>query len=408
MEKDVKEILVLITGLKMGGAEKSLVSFFNSIDKSILENNQYVFDLMVVDKIDASFNLSQIPSFVNIVNAPRDLVIYSTPLKQLIKANNIGLGELIKKLSWTVRKRINSKHNEMSENELLWYVEGKNLSSLQKEYDVVLAYLNGTTTYYAIENISAKKKIVWMHNDFDRLGYNVSFQKRFLDKADYIVTISNSCADSLKKYFPDLLPKIKVIENISSGLSIRKMADEFYPDEFKNANEKKILLSIGRLVHQKGYDIGIKACRILKNKSIEFVWYILGTGELQEEILQNIKKEGLEDNVVLLGIRENPYPYIKNCDVFFQPSRYEGKSIALDEAKILNKPIVVAAYDTIYDSIVNEETGIICKLDSEFLAKGLIKVLQSEDLQRKLNLNLVSEKNDNASEINKYFKLINE
>lgn len=101
-----------------------------------------------------------------------------------------------------------------------------------------------------------------------------------------------------------------------------------------------MLLSIGRLSRQKGFDYAIDAAALLKKAGYRFKWYVLGIGGLQEELETRIQEKGVDDCFKLLGNRENPYPYIKNCTIVVQSSRFEGKSVVLDEAKILAKPLL--------------------------------------------------------------------
>ena len=199
--------------------------------------------------------------------------------------------------------------------------------------------------------------------------------------------------------------KIRLIENISPFALIKKQAEEFFPCEYLN-NEKTKVISIGRLNMQKGFDIGIDTVKILSDRGYQFNWYIIGAGEEKEKLEMEIAEKGLNHIVHLLGIKENPYPYIKYANIFFQPSRFEGKSITLDEAKILAKPIVVSNYETVYDSIENEVNGLICNLNPQALADGIASLMDNEKLALSFTENLQSNENGNESEIQKYYNLM--
>lgn len=399
----MKKVLIVMPSMNMGGAEKSLVSFLNMLDKDNIINKDIAIDLLIASKNGVL--IKQIPKSVNIIKCPVDLESFATPLKVSLQNKSYNLKEITLKVSWFIQKRKLLKDTDLSENELYWNNFGKKLKTLGVSYDIAIAYMNGMATYYVIDKVRAKRKIVWVHNELEKLNYNLFFQKRFYESSNAIVTISDLCAQSILKHYPEFRPKLKVIENISSQPLINNLSKAFYPEEYNNTSCFKIL-SIGRIVEQKGYDIGILAMKKLKEKGYKFRWFIMGSGNLQEKLQNQISKHLLNNEIMFIGERENPYPYLKECNVFFQPSRYEGKSIALDEAKILNKPIVVAAYDTVYDSIENEKTGIICNLDGDSLALGLIRIMQSEELQSKLKVNLLSEKSGNESEIKKYNDLI--
>ena len=172
--------------------------------------------------------------------------------------------------------------------------------------------------------------------------------------------------------------KFVMLPNLSSNKIIWEMANKNIPKEF--IGKKNIIVSIGRLNEQKGFDIAINAAKELKSLVEEFYWFVIGGGELQNSLQKQIDELGLGNNFFLIGKRTNPYVYISNCDVFAQTSRYEGKSIVLDEAKILEKPIVVTNYTTVYDSIRPDENGMVVKLDAKEIAKGIVFLLNNKAL----------------------------
>ena len=198
--------------------------------------------------------------------------------------------------------------------------------------------------------------------------------------------------------------EIYCIPNIVSSVLIQSRASEYYPKEYVKG--ENIVLSIGRLSEQKGFDIAVKAAAIMKQKDIGFKWYIIGNGELEKKLRQQIKENDVEDCFILLGVRENPYPYIQNCTVFAQTSRYEGKSVVLDEAKILQKPIVVTNYPTVKDQIRDGDEGVVVEMTSEAIAKAIACVLVDEDLRGKLNFYLSEREYGNEKEIEKYIAVI--
>ena len=152
--------------------------------------------------------------------------------------------------------------------------------------------------------------------------------------------------------------------------------------------------------------MAIKAAAIMKQKKAAFKWFIIGTGELKEELEKQIHAENVEDCFILLGARENPYPYIKNCTVFIQPSRYEGKSVVLDEAKILAAAIVATAYPTVGDQLQDKVEGMVVPMNPEGIAKGLLEMMENEELRNKYSDYLSGREYGNQKEIEKYIELI--
>ena len=235
--------------------------------------------------------------------------------------------------------------------------------------------------------------------------YEYTQIRAYFNKADRLVTISERCVKSLEKVFPECSSKIRMLYNISSTKMIWQLAEKNYPDEYRR--KKNILVSIGRLNTQKGFDLAIQAAKIIEEKGVEFTWFIIGEGEDEQMLREQIKKERLDDSVKLVGIRKNPYPYIRYADVFVQPSRYEGKSIVLDEAKILCKPIVVTNYTTVVDSITDGVNGRIVQFDPNEIANGILELLNS-DVQTKFETSLKGEIVKENLEVGNYIKLFME
>ena len=206
----------------------------------------------------------------------------------------------------------------------------------------------------------------------------------------------------LKSIFPEYIDKIIFLPNLVSSKSIYKQSEMHYPREYRNESGV-ILLSIGRLTKLKGFNLAIEAAKLLKEKGIKFKWFILGDGELQSELEKQIEKLNVSDCVELLGVRNNPYPYIKNATIIVQTSMYEGKSMVLDEAKILNKPIVVTRYDTVSDQISDDE-GLIVDMNGDAIATGIEQMIQ----RREHYIQFLS-KNEygNQKLINEYYKVFN-
>ncbi|MDY5022376.1 MAG: glycosyltransferase, partial [Blautia sp.] len=164
---------------------------------------------------------------------------------------------------------------------------------------------------------------------------------------------------------------------------------------------------IGRLSEQKGFDIALKAAKNMKEKNFKFVWYIIGEGSDLNMLLEMRKEYNLIEEVVFLGAKKNPYYYIKNCDVFVQTSRFEGKSIVLDEAMILNKPIVVTNYTTVTSSITNGENGTIVEINPDDICEGIIKLYNNPELRKIYSKNLSITATGNEAEIAKYIDHLN-
>lgn len=235
-------------------------------------------------------------------------------------------------------------------------------------------------------------------------GMPKKYDLKLFSKVDAIVTISDECLQILSEEFPEFQNKCFCVANITSSTIVKQRAEEFRPKEYEKENN--IILSIGRLSEQKGFDMAITAARIIKTKGIKFKWFIIGSGPLNDELSKQIQKENVADCIQLLGSRENPYPYIKECDIFAQTSRYEGKSVVLDEAKILGKPIVVTKYPTVYDQIHNDDEGKIVEMNPQGIAEGISKLIIDKDRRIRMQKYLKSKEYGNQEEIKKYIDII--
>lgn len=386
----MKKVLIVMTTLYNGGAERSLVNFLNE-----LPPDKYEIDLLLF-KREGMF-LTQVPEFVNILETPGNLYRLFAELRNagrmfLVKAVGNVLSSIFTK---SIREKRGFRWN---------HFYGKHIENLEKEYDVAIAYLSGEVLYYVDEKVKAKKKLVWIHNDYSTANHPRKYEYQHLQNMDGIVSISELCVNILKKEFPEFSDKIYYLPNITSSVVLKKRALEFYPPEY---NPKDLnIVSIGRLDEQKGFDMAVHAAEIMKEAGLRFKWYILGSGDMREQLIKQIHSEEVEDYFYLLGIKENPYPYIKNASIFVQSSRYEGKSVVLDEAKILAVPIVVTSYPTVYDQMKDGVEGKIVPISSDEIAKGILELAGNKEEMQQFVDTLRNQDYGNQEEIKGYEKLL--
>ena len=386
----MKRILFVMQSLYNGGAERSLVNLLNELPKDKFDISLLLF------KREGMF-LKQVPEEIHILDTPTSLKKLFSPVR---KAGKYA----ITKVYGTLRsKKHERKKPERVAYRWLKYYSPK-IAELDKEFDIAIAYISGEVMYYVAEKVQAKWKYVWVHNDYRTAGHPKRYDYKYFKSMNGIVSISDECVKIINEEFPEFKSKTYCIPNLTSSIVIKKRSDEFYPPEYKKEVHK--ILSIGRLREQKGFDIAIEAAYQLKRKGIMFEWYVIGSGELEDELKSEIASKGVSDCFMLIGIRENPYPYIKNCDVFVQPSRWEGKSVVIDEAKILCKPIVVTNYSTVHDQIQEGEEGLIVPMNADGIADGIQKLLEKEELRNGLIKYLEVHEYGNQQEIQKYVNLL--
>ena len=145
---------------------------------------------------------------------------------------------------------------------------------------------------------------------------------------------------------------------------------------------------------------------IIKDKNIDLRWYIIGFGTDENLIRQRITEAGMEEHVIILGKKSNPYPYIKSCDFYVQPSRYEGKSVTVREAQMLCKPVVVTNYPTACSQIDDGNDGVIVPMDNEACAKGLAEFILDKAKQEHIIEYLKAHDYGNVDEVEKIYRII--
>lgn len=394
-----KDILFIITSLCAGGGQKSLVNLLNQINYE-----EYNVDLFLIEK-DGLF-ISSIPEEVNIIDIPNGLQIFKLPLLnsiiKYIRKGNFLLA--YSRIAFTVINRI-LKNKDKAEQITAKYM-CRAIGKIDKKYDASIGFLEKTSNYICVENINANIKIGWIHTEYGKSGMDKRIDNYYFNKLDYIATISEECIEVLKKIFSQYDSKFKLIYNIVSPELIRKMSLEDIEDI--TFDSKKInIISVGRLHRNKAFELAIGACKILKDNKYNINWFVLGEGEERQNLHELIKENKLEKEFKLLGNRENPYKYMRKCDIYVQTSKFEGKSIAIDEAKILSMPIVITNFSTAKDQIDNDITGLIVEMSDKEIANGIMNIINDSNLSNRLKDRLNKEKLGTEDEVHKIYELIN-
>lgn len=386
-----KKILFIMSSLGNGGAERSLVNLLNEIPY-----DKYEVDLLLFKQ--SGMFLSQVPKDVNIIEKTKNLKRLFGPISEA------GILFFYKITTTFLTRFLEKDRDKGYQTGCRWKFFYKNVvEELDKEYDIAISYISGEQTYYLVDKVKAKRKITWIHNDYVTAHQPKKYDESYFNQLDAIVTISDQCLEILKEEFPGLKDKCYCIANITSSKVVKLRAEEFFPLEYNNEGTR--LLSIGRLSEQKGFDFAITAARILKSKGFKFKWFIIGSGNLKKQLQKQINEEKVNDCIELIGPRENPYPYIKNCDIFIQPSRYEGKSVVIDECKILGKSMILTRYPTVNDQINNKKEAIIAEMNSQSIADKVELLIKNEKVKNEMENYLKQNEYGNQKEIQKYIRI---
>lgn len=365
--------------LELGGAEMSLIGLLQALDYS-----KYEVDLFIHRHQGELMRF--IPKEVNLLPEIAAYACIESPIKEAMARGQYGVifGRLKAKIrAWGYKAKDSFKPQyaifQYVAQEIEPYLP---MMEQNGEYDLAISFLQPHN--YVLSKVRAKKKACWIHTDYTKVEFDTEAELPIWAAYDHIVSISPDVTKSFLQVFPSLNCKIVEIENILSSEFVRKRAEEKDVSvEMPKKDGKINILSVGRFTDAKNYDNIPDICRRIREKGIDLYWYIIGYGN-DVLIRQKIQKAGMEYYVIILGKRINPYPYIKACDIYAQPSLYEGKSVTVREAQMLCKPVVVTNYPTAKSQIQNGIDGVIVPMDNEGCAQGITDFINNQELQRQI------------------------
>lgn len=415
-----KRIFISMHYMEIGGAEMALIGLLQALDYT-----KYDVDLFL--HAHRGEMMQFIPKEVNLLPEIKEYAHIECPMKQALLDGCWGVlyGRL--KAKWLTKRYLRKKDVTESAAGLQYVANCVSpfLPSLHQfgEYDLAISFLQPHN--YVVEKVRAKKKICWIHTDYTRIDINVEQELPVWDAYDHIISISPDVTKTFLQIFPLLSNKIVGMENILSPEFVRKRSSELdVSAEMVKSNNTITLLSVGRFCEAKNYDNVPDICQRINSKfkfqnssavasgasgaKLRVKWFLIGFGGDEELIRKKIKEAGMQDHVIILGKKSNPYPYIKACDIYVQPSRYEGKSVTVREAQMLCKPVVVTNYPTAKSQIQDGIDGKIVPMDNEGCAQGMAEFIINTELQKQVTEYLHTNDYGNEAEVEKLNEIINE
>ena len=398
-----KRIFISMHYMELGGAEMALIGMLQAMDYS-----RYNVDLFLHAHRGELMKL--IPKECNVLPEIKEYAHIESSIKKTLL--NRCWGILYGRVKAKLQKRYYMRRKGITEFDGNCYTANcvspflPHLRSLG-EYDLAISFLRPHK--YVIEKVMAKKKICWIHTDYTRVNIDVEQELPSWSEYDHVMSISPDVTKSFIKIFPSLKDKIVEMENILSSDFVRTRATEFDATAELGAQEcggPVILLSIGRYTYQKNFDNVPDICRRLIDDNVNVRWFLIGYGTEEAVIREKIEETGMQEHVIILGKRSNPYPYIKACDIYVQPSRYEGKSITVREAQMLCKPVAVTDYPTASSQIKQGLDGVIIPMDNVGCARGLVEFVLDKLKQKQIAEYLSAHDYGNLSEIEKLYGII--
>lgn len=388
-----KNILVVINSMGCGGAEKSLLSLL-----SLLDYEKYDVTLQMFHRGGMFEEL--LPQEVHI-RKELDYIVFcgKSLVKQLL---SFDFRRMTARVHTSLFLRSNAKKGHpLHDAQAYWKYSGAAYDSLPEQYDVAIAWGQGTPTHFVAEKVRAQKKFAWVNVNYEAAGHQAAFDEPYYEGYDSIVCVSEELRSLFSKVFPQYGKKTVTILDINNPKTITSMAQK----SISLSNEDGLkLVTVGRLVPQKGYDIAAKAAWLLKKRGIRFHWYVVGGGNTTP-IKKDIAQYGIHDCFTLLGAKANPYPYMKAADIYVQTSKFEGYCLTLAEARMLNIPCVTTNFDVVYTQMIDGENGLVVEMNAEAVADGIIRLATDPELYQHIKRYQEQEKKGNVEEIEKFYEL---
>jgi glycosyltransferase involved in cell wall biosynthesis len=393
-----KKILFMVINMNVGGTEKALLNLIEGIPKE-------KYDITILMLEDYGGFLKYIPEgvHVEVLNKYKDIkhILNNPPIVtaiDLLKSGKV-LNAIIFSFFYLFSKIINDKR-------IFYHYITERFQKFENAYDLAISFAGpmDLITYFIVKKIKSKRKIQWIHFDITKIGFNKKFANQMYKNFNKIFVVSNEAKEKLICNVPNIHGKTEVFYNIVSPHLIIEQSKEGigFEDKFDGLR----ILTVGRLSKEKGQDLAIRVMARLVNDGLNVKWYCVGEGASRIEYEKLIRYYQLEDRFILLGLDPNPYSYIDQCDIYVQPSRYEGYCITLIEARCLNKPIVTTAVNGSYEQIKNEDTGLIVDINEDELYKAVKRLVLSNDLRSKFSENLTNDMFGSEHEMKKLLNLI--
>ncbi len=390
-----KKLLFITDSLKIGGTEKSLITILSNFDYK-----KYDVDLYLLNYCGEFIEF--LPKQVNLLPEDKDFKVFMenrilAPFKFIVKFK-------FNKFYYSLKYLLFSAKNKIMNRELYigWNSIKHLLKDISKEYDVSISFLERKSIYFNIDKVTSRLKIGFIQTDYSNYPFNYNLDNYYFQFYKKIIAVSESGKKSLEQIFPQYKEKFTIINNIIPVELIKEMAKEDLEIQYNKCN----IVTVGRFSQEKGIDRIIPICQKLKEKKLQFKWYIIGDGKDFLLIKDKIKKNKLDEYLILTGSDINPYKWINIADIYVQPSRVEGFGITVAEAKVLRKPIVASKIPAFEEQLENRKNGILCDTEDEF-AVAIEELIENEKIRKRLVSNIEIYDNS-AEELRKLYHIIEE
>lgn len=358
------KIAIVTRQMITGGVERALIGMLramNSNDEVDLYVEQFGGELF-----------EELPDWVNVIEIPR----------KKRDMSKTSLFTVVKALKARLELHFCKEYIKQCE------LSARSFPIIAKEYDMAIAYHapNTIPVFYVIHNLKAKKKVLWLHGDVETNHMIGELARQYYNQYDKVFAVSRQSKEIFDKHFPKLSQRCEVFYNIIDADYLKKQAENAptYTDDFDGIR----ILTIGRLDYQKGIDLAIEVCKKLVDYGMPIRWYVCGEGAERKYLEQKISNYCLEERFILLGNQKNPYGYLRDCDLYVQPSRTEGFCTTTNEAKHFAKTVVATDVCGMREQFIHGESGILCEISVDKLFKSIKELVQQPEMRIKLAKNV--------------------
>lgn len=375
----MKKILFVVNTLGCGGAENALLALLKALQ------NQYELELFVL--LGQGELAKRLPEPVRLLNKaylPCSVLdregrraLAKTAVRSVLAGGPVKqAGCILANLPPMLR----SGHVQWDK--LLWRAVSDGAQRMDREYDLAVAWLEGGAAYYTAEHVRARRKIGLIHIDYESAGYTRALDRDCWRAFHHIFAVSPETREHFLAVYPEHESKTGVLPNLVDQEGIRARSQE--PGGFSDGFQGFRLLTVGRLAWQKAFDLAIDALKLLKDAGRPVRWYVLGEGDQRPGLEKKIAALGLKEDFILLGTAENPYPYYAQADLYVHATRFEGRSIAIQEAQTLGCPVVASDCRGNRIQIQDGRDGMLCQLEPQAIAQAIASLLDDPNKRERL------------------------
>lgn len=398
-----KKLLFVINTLGHAGAETALLELLRRLSPE--EYEIYLYVLMGQGEM-----ARELPAYVKLLNTRYDdSSVLSGEGKRRLQGKVLralfSRGTFLRLAPYMVAQFFGMlRKGRILPDKLLWRAMSDGGERFDMHFDLAVAYLEGGATYYVADHVDAQHRAAFVHVDYARAGYTRALDRGCYLKYDRIFAVSDEVRKAFLGVYPECGEATDVFHNILDAEAIRRKAGS--GEGFKDEYDGMRILSVGRLTAQKAFEVSIQAMKLLKDRGERVRWYVLGDGDQRRTLEEQVRRLGLEEDFLMPGAVDNPYPYMAQADIYVHASRFEGKSIAIQEAQILGKAILVSDCSGNREQVTDGVDGRMCELTPEGICGGIIELLHDTEKRACFGRAAAERNTGNEEELGKLLSII--